>query len=325
MSERAKGFTRRQFLGTTAGGVAAGLSLGAARTGSAGSATMPRRRLGRTGLSLSVLGFGGGSQFQKNRDGKWEPLLERAVEEGVNYFDTASGYGFGGKQHSEIRFGEILPKYRERVYICTKFNPREPDGMMKEVEESLGRLRTDYVDFLMLHSIEKSEDVAVVEQGVWARMRQLKEEGTARFIGFSSMNSADKSKEIIEKLHPDVALLAVNPTQYGRFAEIALPAARAKNVGVMAMKVVRNLVGVDGTTAEELMGYSLGQDGVSSAVIGHAGIEVFEENVRLSTRLAERPATAVARERAVLETRLAAHAGPHTLPWARSGYRDRWA
>lgn len=112
-------------------------------------------------------------------------------------------------------------------------------------------------------------------------------ESYKRFIGFSSMNSADRSKEIIERLHPDVALLAMNPTQYGRFAEIALPAARAKNVGVMAMKVVRNLVGVDGTTAEELMGYSLGQDGVSSAVVGHAG--------------------------------------PHTLPWARPDYRDRWA
>lgn len=73
------------------------------------------------------------------------------------------------------------------------------------------------------------------------------------------------------------------------------------------------------------MGYTLGQEGVSSAVVGHVGMEIFEENVSLAAELAKRPAAAAAHERQRLQARLAAYAGPHALCRAQPGYRDRWA
>jgi aryl-alcohol dehydrogenase-like predicted oxidoreductase len=287
---------------------------------------IPTRILGKTGLEVSVLAFGGGSQFQKNKDGEWEKMLERAIDSGVNFFDTASEYSFKGSIHSEERYGQILPKYRDKVYVCTKFNPRDEDGMMREFEESLRRLRMDYVDVLMIHSIEKSEDFSAVEKGIYRKMLQLKDAGAARFIGFSSMNSSEKSKEMIEKLDPDVAMLAMNPTQYGDFAKVALPAARQKNVGTIAMKVMRNLVGKNGTTARELLTYVLTQSGVASAVIGHFGMETFEENLRLAKEISGTPKTALNFDQSELEGRLADYSGPHALCWARPDYRDgNWA
>jgi len=315
--------SRRGFFGRAATGVAAVPALGALGStevdaaGLAGS--MPMRTLGKTGLKVSVLGFGGGSQFLKNKDGDWEPMLERAIELGINYFDNSSNYQWGAKMTSEERFGEILPRYRKDILICTKFDSREPAEAMREVETSLKRMKTDYLDVLMIHSIEPSEDLAGLEKGVYKELLRLKEEGVTRFIGFSSMNSAPRSKELIEKLDLDVAILAMNPTKYGNFAKVALPAAREKNVGALAMKVIRDLLG-NGTTPAELIDYVLSQDGVSSAVIGHYGMDILEENVRLAKEIgASRKA---AFDHKGLENRLAHLSGPHALCWARPEYRD---
>jgi aryl-alcohol dehydrogenase-like predicted oxidoreductase len=280
---------------------------------------MPMRTLGKTGLAVSVLGFGGGSQFLKNKDGDWEPLLERAIEMGVNYFDNSSNYQWGARMTSEERFGEILPQYRKDILICTKFDSRDPAEAMREVETSLKRMKIDYLDVLMIHSIEPSEDLAGLEKGVYKQLLRLKEEGVTRFIGFSSMNSAPRSKELIENLDVDVAILAMNPTKYGNFAKVALPAARKNNVGTLAMKVTRDLLG-NGTTPGELMQYALTQEGVASAVIGHYGMDVLEENIRLAKELGTDGNAAF--DHRSLENRLAHLAGPHALCWARPEYRD---
>ncbi len=282
-------------------------------------AALPVRTLGKTGLAVTMLSFGGGSQFLKNKDGEWEPLLERAVELGINLFDTASSYQWGASMSSEDRFGQILPRYRDRILLSTKFNARDGDGARREFERSLKRMRTDYVDMLMIHSIEASEDLAAFEKGPYREMLKLKEEGAARFIGFSCMNSARNSRELLEKLDVDVALLAMNPTKYGMFAKIALPAARAGKVGALAMKVVRDIVGKE-ATARELLQYAWTQEGVATALVGHHGMAVLEENVRLAREFGS--GGAVGLDRRALEQRLAHLAGPHRLSWARPGYRD---
>jgi hypothetical protein len=133
------------------------------------------------------------------------------------------------------------------------------------------------------------------------------------------MNSAPRSKELIEKLEIDVAILAMNPTKYGNFAKVALPAAREKKVGTIAMKVIRDLLG-NGTTPRELMEYAWTQQGVASAVIGHYGMDILEENVRLAKEFGVSGKAAV--DHRGLENRLAHLAGPHALCWARPEYRD---
>ncbi len=273
---------------------------------------MPKRILGKTGLEVSALAFGGGSQFLENKNGDWEPLMERALALGVNYFDTCFNYG------TEERFAEILSPIRDQVIITTKFDDRTASGMRREFEGSLKRLKTDYVDILMIHAIAGSDSRTKIEDGVYKEMLKLKDEGQIRFIGFSSMDSASSSRALIERLDFDVVMLALNATTYGGFAKYTLPSAVKKNVGVMAMKVMRDVVGV-GATAEELMHYALDQEGVSSAVIGHYGMDVFEENAELVKSIIT---TSSIVNRYGLEQRLKPLAGPHALCWARDDYYD---
>jgi len=312
--------SRRGFMGRAVTGMAA-LGTVASVEMNCGSApgSMPMRTLGKTGLEVSLLSFGGGSQFLKNKDGDWEPMLERAVELGINFFDNSSNYQWGASLTSEERFGEILPRYRKDIILCTKFDSRDPAEAMKECEQSLKRMKTDYLDVLMIHSIEPSEDLEVLEKGVFKEMLRLREEGVVRFLGFSSMNSAPRSRDLIEKLDVDVAILAMNPTKYGNFSQVALPAARSKNVGTVAMKVMRDLLG-NGTTPKELLEYVWTQDGVATAVIGHYGMDVLEENVQLARQFGATAQTAS--DHRSLEHRLAHLAGPHALCWARPEYRD---
>lgn len=324
MSKEKKILTRRQFIKTSAGIAAVsstGAILGCSKNKSSLDTTsaLPTRVLGKTGLKVSTLAFGSGSQFLKNKEGEWEPMIERAIEIGINYFDTASNYKFGAAMCSEERLGVILPKYRDKVIISTKFDSRNPDEAMKEIETSLNYLKTDYVDILMIHSIGPSDDVISLEKGVYKRLVQLKEDGTARFIGFSSMDSAEKSKEVIENLDMDVCILAMNPTQYGHYAQIALPAARERDLGVLAMKLMRNIVGKD-ATPKELIDYALSQDGVATALVAHYKMETLEENVRLVKEF--EASKAVFEHNRELEKRLAHLAGPHALCWARPDYFD---
>lgn len=311
--------TRRSFLKNTGIGVAA-ISGAAFDLTCARDTTLPQRPLGRTEGNISLLTFGGGSQFLKNKDGDWEPILERAVQLGVNVFDTASNYKWGASMSSEQRYGQILPKYRNQILLSTKFQSRKPDEAMKEIEKSLKDLKTDYLDFLLMHSVEKSEDLDAFAEDIYPMMLKLKEEGVAKFIGFSSMNSAEKSRDLINRFDVDICILAMNPTKYGNFAQVALPAARKKNVGVLAMKVMRDLVGKE-ASAQELIAYALGQPGVASACIGHFGMQTLEENASIIKNInADKKAQLYdGRE---IETRLAHLAGPHRLCWARHDYFD---
>ena len=314
--------SRRDFLHSTVAGAAVA-SLGPAITGSATLPfVLPTRPLGATGMRVSLLTFGGGSQFLANGDGAWERMLERAVEVGINYFDTSSSYQWDAGMSSEERFGEVLAPIRDRVFIATKFDSRDPDEAAREFERSLTRMKTDHVDVLLIHAIVPSDDIAGLEKGVYAMLRRLKEEGSARFIGFSSMDSAVRSREAIERLELDVALLAMNPTQYGGFVTETLPAAREKNVGVLAMKVMRDIVG-ESATPHELLRYALSQDGVAGALVGHHGMPTLEQNIEIVRSIAATPASGMRPvESRRLETRLAHLSGPHALCWARRGYVD---
>ncbi len=318
--------TRRKFIHYSAAGLAAASAATAGGMLSACSTQgefLPTRTLGATGLEVSLLAFGGGSQFLLNGDGEWEAMLEGAIDLGINYFDTCSSYQWGASMSSEERFGEILTPRRSEVLIATKFESRDPDEALKEFERSLERMKTDHVDVLMVHNVVPSEDIAALESGAYAILSRCKAEGMTRFIGFSSMDSAEKSRVAIEKLDFDVALLAMNPTGYGGFITETLPAARAKNMGVLAMKVMRDIVGGE-TTPEELIRWALSQVGVSSALIGHHGMATLEENIRITTEIGTGVAAASMSpdEQKRIETRLAPMAGAHALCWARPDYTD---
>lgn len=238
-----------------------------------------KRLLGKTGLWVSVVSFGGGSQFQLLPNGQWEPFLEKAVELGVNYFDTASEY-FSDipNRWSEEQYGEILPAYRDKIYIATKFTNRNLDEAKKEFDESLKRLKVDYIDVYQIHDVS---DPMMVLEPLWKWMEDLKSQGAVKFIGFSSMSSASRSQEFIETFAPDTALLSLSPFDqnhsefYQGYFNGPLPAAlknsdNTKNPGVLAMKTMREVKGVF-TTEECLIHGLVKEPRVATAVIGHGG------------------------------------------------------
>ncbi len=318
-----KGMSRRDFLQHSAIGIAA-----ASAVGSAGLAqsVMPRRTLGKTGLQVSILSFGAGSQFLKNKNGVWEPMLQRAFDAGITLFDSSYGYTpalfnqkGGSALSSEERLGEVLGPYRKSVILSTKIEVKSRDVAegLKEFEISLKRLKTDYVDILLVHSIEASEDIPALTGGLYKELGKLKKSGAARFIGFSSMNSAEKSKAMLEAADVDVCILAMNPTQYGKFASVAMPAAREKNVGVIAMKTMRGIVENAGNPGE-CLNYAWSQPGVATAVVGHVGMANLDQNIQLALTYKAQSQT----EQRELENRMAHLAGPHALVWARPDYFD---
>jgi len=134
--------SRRQFLEAAALGCATmgsvvGQSLGA-------SSKLPTRILGRTGLKVSVLAFGSGSRFMMyEQEDKALEALNKALDLGITYVDTAHNYG-GGK--SEERVGKVMAQRRKEVVLATKIAARKGDDAMRQIELSLKRLQTDHLD-----------------------------------------------------------------------------------------------------------------------------------------------------------------------------------
>ena len=326
--------TRRKFIQRTTGTLAAISAAGFARTfgndseAKAGKSGIMHRQLGRTGLNPAILSFGGGSQFLRNPDGKWEKLIEAALAGGINLFDTAPSYMasqmdeiWDGKSvdSSEERYGQILPAYRKQIILSTKLDSRKPEEAKAVFENSLKKLKTDHVDILFIHAVAISDNIADIENGVYKTLVSLKESGAARNIGFSSMGDAEHASQLLEKLDFDVILMAMNATQYGNFAKYALPVARKKNTGVMAMKLMRDIVG-KAASSGELFNYALSMEGVSTGLIGHAGMDPLAENMKVAQSFTA--GNFDHQKRKELEARLAHLAGPHALCWARPDYRD---
>jgi uncharacterized protein len=329
--------TRRKFIQRTSGALAAisaagfVTSLGNESGINTGKSGIMHRQLGRTGLDVAILSFGGGSQFLRNPDGKWEKLMETALDEGINLFDTAPSYVaskmgdiWDGKSvdSSEERYGQILPAYRKKIILSTKLDSRNPEEAKAGFEASLKKLKTDHVDILFIHAIELSDDIANIENGVYKTLVSLKQSGAARYIGFSSMGDAEHASQLLDKLDFDVVLMAMNATQYGNFARLALPVARKKKTGVMAMKLMRDIVGKSASSTE-LFNYALSLEGVSTGLVGHTGIDTLADNIHTAQSFTA--GNFDLNRRKELESRLSHLAGPHALCWAKPGYKEWYA
>jgi hypothetical protein len=146
-------FSRRQFLES-----AAMASLAAATGHAAEPGKIPTRKLGKTGARVSVLGMGGGSRFLSYKDeDKALEALNKAIDIGIHYIDTAQTYGNGV---SETRVGKVMATRRKEVFLVTKIQERDPDKAMKRLEQSFKNLQTDRIDLVHIHSLTTAEDLA---------------------------------------------------------------------------------------------------------------------------------------------------------------------
>ncbi len=215
---------RREFLvGTVAAsGLASTRSLWAAE---AKPPTLPVRPLGRTGVEVTVLALGGYTGMKDPRSKEFDPveLANAAIDAGIRYFDTAPSYGNG---QSERNYGEVLATRRKEVFLATKTGQRTYDGVMREFEESLTRLRTDHVDLLQIHGARINEDLAAwgKSDGVVRALEKLRDEKLVRFVGVTGHESADVMCQAITMYKFDTILTTFNPTVKRKpYAEKVLP------------------------------------------------------------------------------------------------------
>jgi len=310
--------SRRDFLGKS------GLALGAVAAlpalpgvAAAAAAKLPHRVLGRTGVSVPILAFGCGSRFLM-----YEPeeagiaALNRAIDIGITYLDTAIDYGDG---KSETRVGMVMKTRRKEVFLATKIpgRARTRDAALKEVEASLERLQTDHVDLLHIHSLGDEADLAKIEapDGVLKALYELRGQKTARFIGMTSHTDGAVMAKAIERNDLDCVQMAMNPARANRFEELALPAARRKDLGVILMKVTgqEHLLGAGKAEAAPLLRYAWSLP-VSTVVCGMPKPEFVEANVASARGFTSMPPAEMDRlrerlagERVVLEQFFARH------------------
>ncbi len=203
---------------------------------------LPLRTLGNTGLKVTMLGLGGYHiGWTTERDA--QEVIEKAMEGGVRFFDTAESYDNGG---SEIRYGKYLvPKYRDDIFIMSKSTATSGTIAKKHLEGTLRRLKCDYVDLWQVHSLRTPEDVDDrIKNEVLEVFEKAKTEGKVKHIGFTGHQNPFAHKRMLDKTanHDifETIQMPVNAIDlhFHSFIKNVLPSAIERNFGVLAMKTL---------------------------------------------------------------------------------------
>jgi aryl-alcohol dehydrogenase-like predicted oxidoreductase len=292
--------TRRAVLG---GAALAGAAWAASRAGAEPPA-MPTRPFGATGRDVSVFGLGSFYVGAAASDEEGKRIVLRALDLGCTYVDTAPSYVGGA---SERRVGLALERRRDAVFLSTKTLERTRAAARTDLEESLRRLRTDHVDLVQVHCVRTSADLDAVlgPNGPLPALLEAKQKGQVRFVGVTGHEDPAVMRAAIERFSWDSVLLPLNPVDPHRlsFLEGALPAAAAKGIARVGMKVFasgRLVSGTGALRAEECLRFAYGLD-VSCAIVGCSTVEQVEVAARAASQpplSAEETKDLVARARA---------------------------
>jgi len=288
------------------------------------AAALPLRPLGKIGFQASILGLGG----QRVADRPMEQsavdrLIGEAIDNGLNYIDTARGYGA-----SEELLGNALKGKRDRVFLVTKTRSPTREGALAELEQSLRNLRTDCVDCVHIHNVARDDrypnlEEALSENGVLGGLIEAKKQGKTRHIGCTAHLRPARVLPVFATGQIELFMCSTNFVERHiyNFEEKVLPEARRRGIGVIAMKVLGGPTrGVTPRLAapedyQATLRYVWGVPGVSVAIIGMRSQAELRQ--ALDAARAYRPFTG--EETARLEQRgklLAAQWGPLRGPVA---------
>ncbi len=246
---------------------------------------IPRRPLGRTGQEVTQFALGGEGVLRTHgRMAEAVAVIHRALDQGVNYCDTAPAYA-GSLDY----YGAALGERRRDVFLASKTHERTRDGSLRLLDESLKRLHTDHLDLWQLHDLRTSGDLrrssaAAGPSRRWSR----REEGRVRFLGLTGHHDPAILLEAMSRFDFDTVLMALNAADIHRlpFARTVLVEAARKGMGVIGMKVYAagNLVraGANGLMADEAMGYVLSLAGVSTVIIGCSSPDEVDQNAEIA-------------------------------------------
>ena len=289
---------RREFIkSAAAAGVAAVTSsaLGEkAAQSSSGSAVsrpmspdMQYREIGKTGEKVSAIGLGGyhvGKQADQSESVK---LIRSAVDRGITFLDNCWDYNDG---ISEVRMGQALRDgYREKVFLMTKIDGRTKVAYNAQLEQSMGRLRTDVIDLVQFHEVIRLDDPDRIfaEGGALEAAVAARQAGKIRYIGFTGHKDPSvhlRMLEMAEKhgFHFDTVQMPINvmDAHFRSFEKEVMPVAIRQGVGVLAMKTFGDHFILDSKTVEpiEALHYSLSLP-VSVVITGIDSMQILDQAV----------------------------------------------
>ncbi|MEW6754846.1 MAG: aldo/keto reductase [Candidatus Latescibacterota bacterium] len=282
-----------------------------------------RRTLGRTGAQVTILGLGGVCWNLKDSDREAVEVVLHAIDRGITYLDTASGY-----KESERRLGLAL-KERDRsaLFIATKCVQRQGDAARRELADSFARLQVEVIDLVQLHALdqEESPQKVLAEDGVLRLIEEYRQAGKIRFVGLTGHTYPARFIGLLQEgaisggqrpaaASPsgpapgaiqydfDTILNPVGPVNrvWNDFTQTSLAAARARRMGTIGMKVMA-YGQVPPEDRAAYLRFALGQN-VDVAIVGMDTVEQVEENVRVAEAFAPLSAR---EEREVLDRALA--------------------
>lgn len=284
--------TRRKFVKTVIGsaalaGVATALTPLERMIGEAARPrTMPLRSLGRTDYQVRIFSLGGQATLEEaERDDDAAAIVNRAIDLGVNYIDTARVYGGGV---SETYIGRVMASRRKEVFLASKTRDRTYDGSMRSLEQSLKALQTDHLDLWQLHNVRTQRDLDEIfaKDGAVRALEHARDEKMVRFLGITGHKDPFVLKKGIEQYPFDSILMALNAADRHRasFIDNLLPVAAAKKMSIVGMKVpARGKIFREGgiTTMKQAMSYVLTLP-VSTIIVGISTVKELEENIRIA-------------------------------------------
>jgi hypothetical protein len=266
---------------------------------------MPTRNLGKTGYRTALFSLGGQATIEKpGMEKEAMAIVNRAIDMGVNYIDTAAAYG-GPERWSQKYIGQVMKTRRKEVFLASKTHDRTRDGSLKLLEESLRLLNTDHLDLWQVHNLTRMDQIEQIfaKGGAMEALHQAREQKMVRYFGVTGHADPDVLIAAIERFPFDTILLALNAADKHHLSFIArlLPLAVEKQMGIIGMKIpargrilsswkpgmppedrfVGDAKSAGTITMEEAMYYTLSLP-VSTIIIGCDNPQQVEENIQLA-------------------------------------------
>jgi hypothetical protein len=249
---------------------------------------MEKRILGKTGWSVSTISFGA-IKLPRISLKECETLLNRALDSGINYIDTADCYG-----DSEEKIGKVLKKRRKQFFLSTKVDERDGPGVRAKLDRCLRRLQTEWIDLLFFHDVRGGEYERIFTTGGLEELLKAQEKGEITHLGISIHSSLPMMRQAVESGVFSVLMVAYSALDEDRLTADLLPLAASRGVGLVAMKPLAG--GRLGNTpprgwnqalfhgespAQIALRYVLANPHITCAIPGMMALDELEENVKV--------------------------------------------
>ena len=257
----------------------------------ASSTGLPTRLLGKTGVSVSIIGMGGWHIGDVKNKEEAIKIMHAAIDEGLTFFDNAWDYHDGG---AEEIMGQALTRgsKRNKVFLMTKNCARDAAGTRQHLEDSLRRLQTDVIDLWQFHEINYDNDPEwIVEKGALAEALKAQKEGKVRFLGYTGHKSPHIHQMMLNLHAWDTVQMPINVCDYyyRSFTNQILPVLKTKGIGAIGMKSLGGgnqekggrLIADKVCTVEQAIRFALSQT-ISTLVVGIDSMKVLNQDVEIA-------------------------------------------